>query len=54
MGMRKPVIAIIDKVAPKEMPDILEYSKALDLNDFDQYIHQLLKRVEGARRTWAS
>lgn len=45
-GLRKPIVVIIDKIAPKEMPDIISRDKAIDLNDFDQYITQLLKRVK--------
>lgn len=51
-GLRKPIIAIIaiiDKVGPKEMPDILSPFKAIDLNDFDQYIDQFLRRAKAGR-----
>lgn len=48
-GMHKPIIVIIDKVGPKEIPDIVSLNKALDLNDFDQYVKQLLKRVKARR-----
>ncbi len=48
-GLRKPIIAIIDKIGPKEMPDIVSPYKAIDLNDFDQYIHQFLKRTKVGR-----
>ncbi len=48
-GLREPIIAIIDKVGPKEMPDILSPSKAIDLNDFDQYIDQFLRRAKAGR-----
>jgi hypothetical protein len=48
-GLRKPIIAIIDKIGPKEMPDILSPYKAIDLNDFDQYISQFLKRTKMVR-----
>jgi TIR domain-containing protein len=48
-GLRKPIIAIIDKIGPKEMPDIVSPYKAIDLNDFDQYINQLLKRTKVGR-----
>ena len=48
-GLRKPIIAIIDKIGPKEMPDILSPFKAIDLNDFDQYIDQFLRRTKVVR-----
>jgi hypothetical protein len=50
-GPRKPIVVITDKIAPKEMPDIISRDKAIDLNDFDQYITQLLKRVKTRRKT---
>ncbi|MGA2591982.1 MAG: toll/interleukin-1 receptor domain-containing protein [Bryobacteraceae bacterium] len=43
-GLRKPIIAVIDKIGPNEMPDIISPLKAIDLNDFDQYLTQLIKR----------
>lgn len=48
-GLRKPIIAIVDKVGPKEMPDILSPFKAIDLNDFDQYVDQFLKRMKAGQ-----
>jgi TIR domain len=48
-GLRKPIVAIVDKIGPKEMPDILSPYKAIDLNDFDQYINQFLKRTKVVR-----
>jgi hypothetical protein len=48
-GQRKPIVAIIDEIGPKEMPDIVNPYKAIDLNDFDQYINQLLKRTKVGR-----
>jgi hypothetical protein len=45
-GLQKPIIAVIDKIGPKEMPDIISPYKAIDLNDFDEhYIKQLVRRV---------
>jgi hypothetical protein len=43
----KRITAIIDKVTPEEMPDIITPYKALDLNSFDEYLEQLLGRVKG-------
>jgi hypothetical protein len=48
-GLRRPIIAIIDKIGPREMPDIISPYKAIDLNDFDQYIDQFLKRAKARR-----
>lgn len=31
-GLRKPIVAIVDKIGPKEMPDIIFPYKAIDLN----------------------
>lgn len=48
-GLRKPIIAIIDKIGPREMPDIISPYKAIDLNDFDEYVAQFLRRMKAAR-----
>lgn len=45
----KRIVAIIDKVTPEEMPDIITPYKAIDLNNFDEYLQQLLDRVKEAR-----
>ena len=48
-GLGKRIIAIIDKVAPKEMPDIMIPHKAIELNRFDEYLDQLINRVREAK-----
>lgn len=45
-ALEKRIIAITDKVTPEEMPDIIAPYKAIDLNSFDDYLEQLLKRVK--------
>lgn len=49
-GLDKLVVPIIDKVAPGEMPDILEQNKATDLNDLEGYLKELESRMEEATR----
>lgn len=44
----KRIIAIIDKVTPEEMPDIITPYKAIDLNNFNEYLEQLFSRVKEA------
>lgn len=44
----KRIIAVIDKVTPEEMPEIMLPYKAVDLNGLDEYIPQLLDRAKGA------
>jgi len=44
----KRITAIIDKVTPEEMPDIITPYKAIDLNSFDEYLEQLFNRVKEA------
>jgi hypothetical protein len=46
----KRIIAVIDKVTPEDMPQIMIPYKAVDLNDLEEYIRQLLDRAKGARR----
>jgi hypothetical protein len=48
-ALEKRIVAIIDKVTPEEMPDIIAPYKAIDLNNFDEYLQQLLDRVKEAR-----
>lgn len=43
----KRIIAIIDKVTPEEMPDAITPYKAIDLNNFDEYLKEILKRAKG-------
>lgn len=45
-GLEKRVVPIIDKIAPGEMPDILVQQKAIDLNDFDEYLVELNQRAQ--------
>jgi len=47
-GQGKRIIAIVDKVAPEEMPEIMLPYKAVDLNDLEEYIRQVVERVKGA------
>lgn len=44
-GLRKTIIAIIDKIDLKQMPDIISSYKSVDLNEFDGYISHLLRRA---------
>ena len=45
-GQRKLIVALIDQVLPNEMPEVIAAYKAIDLNDFDQYLAQLLVRAK--------
>ena len=43
---KRPVmVAILDKLEPNELPDPLVSYKAIDLNDFDKYLVELIDRV---------
>jgi hypothetical protein len=42
----KRIIAIINNVAPHEMPEVIAPHKAIDLNNFNGYVDQLIKRAE--------
>lgn len=44
--LRKRIIAVIDKVSPEEMPELMLPYKAVDLNDLEAYIKQLLERAK--------
>ena len=45
-ALGKRIVAIIDKVSPEEMPDVIASYKALDLNSVDEYLRQLVNRVK--------
>lgn len=47
-ALDKPVVPIIDKVTPGQMPDILSDHKAIDLNDLNDYLAELEARVSEA------
>ena len=46
-GHRKRIAAVIDKVTPEELPEIILPYKAIDLNAFDEYLDQVLARAKG-------
>jgi hypothetical protein len=48
-GHGKRIIAVIDKVTPEEMPEIMLPYKAIDLNDLEEYVGQLLSRAKGVK-----
>jgi len=47
-ALEKRIVAITDKVTPEEMPAIIAPYKAIDLNEYDKYVEQLVNRVKGA------
>jgi hypothetical protein len=47
----KRIVAIVDKVSPEEMPDVITPYKAMDLNAFDEYLDQLINRAKGVKQT---
>ena len=42
----KRVVAITDQVLPKELPDVIANCLAIDLNDFDTYLTDVLYRAK--------
>lgn len=47
-GLEKRIITIMDKVSPNEIHDIISLENAIDLNDFDKYLKELISRIRGA------
>jgi len=43
--IEKRIVAILDKVSPHELPDVLVPYKAIDLNGFGEYVKELLQRA---------
>ena len=48
----KRVMAITYDLATEKIPDIIDHDKGYDLNDFERYVTELIRRVkgEGSRR----
>ena len=42
----KRVIAITYNLAAEKIPDIIDHDKGYDLNDFDRYVSELIRRVK--------
>jgi TIR domain len=49
-GLGKTIVPITAHLGIKEMPDAIQHHKAIDLNNFDVYISQLIKRAKAERR----
>lgn len=47
--MDKRVIAITYNLVAEKIPDIIEHDKGYDLNDFDRYVAELIRRVQRKR-----
>jgi hypothetical protein len=45
----KRVVAIMDKVPPRDMPDVIVNCRGFDLNDWDTYLDDLKQRALKAR-----
>ncbi len=44
--LRKRIVPIVDKLSPEQMPVLPEQVKAVDLNDFDNYLNNLGERAK--------
>jgi hypothetical protein len=42
----KRVMAITYNVAPEKVPDIIDHDKGYELNDFDRYVAELIRRMK--------
>jgi hypothetical protein len=49
--LRKRIIPVVYNLLPGQMPDVIEPRKAVDLNDFDQCVSQILKRARERKRS---
>ncbi len=45
-GYEKRIIAIVDKIAPEQMPQVLNLNKAIELNNIDDYLKQVVNRAK--------
>jgi hypothetical protein len=42
----KRIVPIVDKVTPEEMPHIIVQHKAIDLNEFEKYLDEIVERAK--------
>jgi hypothetical protein len=42
----KRIVPIVDKVTPEEMPAIIVQHKAIDLNEFEKYLDEIVERAK--------
>jgi hypothetical protein len=49
-GLERRVVVLLDKLSPKDVPDLLSQRKLIDLNDFDVYLRQVKSRAPRSRR----
>lgn len=48
--LKKRIVPIVDKVGSESIPEIIRQQKTVDLNDFDDYLAQLLRRAKEVKR----
>lgn len=41
----KRIVAVIDKISPDQMPDVIAPYKAVDINEVEDYVDQLVARA---------
>ncbi|HTF38892.1 MAG TPA: hypothetical protein VK651_11315 [Blastocatellia bacterium] len=44
-----PVVAVMEDVTPEELPDIIFPYKAIDINKFDEYVAEIMRRAKKKR-----
>ena len=49
-ALDKKLVPIVDKLSPEQMPVLPEQVKAVDLNDFDNYLNNLVERAKRTAR----
>lgn len=47
--LRKRVVAVMEDVTPEELPDIMFPYKAVDINSFDEYVTEIMRRAKRKR-----
>ena len=43
--LEKRIVAVMDKISPDQMPDVIADYRAVDLNDVQDYIDEIVGRV---------
>jgi len=47
-ALEKPIVIVLDKLSPRDVPQIVADYKAFDLNDVERYLEEVRNRLRGS------
>ncbi len=45
-GCNKLIVPILDKITQRALPPIIDHRETIDINNFEKYLKQLIKRAK--------